>query len=296
MKNFEIVSLMSGLYLVATPIGNLRDISLRAMDVLASVDLILCEDTRVTGKLLKACGIEKKMLPYNDHNADRQRAGTLETLSSGGTVALVSDAGMPLISDPGFKLVRDCLDLGLFVTSIPGANAPLTALQLSGQPSDKFSFLGFMPPKSVARRKLMEEWAAVPGSLIVFETGPRLIESLRDMLTVWGNRPAAVVRELTKLYEESRRDSIENLLRFYEEEGIPKGEIVIVIGAAAAKKFEDGELAVMLNDALEIMGVKEASAKISEQTGVSKKTLYDMAIRVQKGDTYKAGPEDDGEQ
>lgn len=278
MKSFEIVALSPGLYLVATPIGNLRDMTLRALDVLASVDLIVCEDTRVTGKLLNAFGIEKKMLPYNDHNAAIQRGPLLERLGSGGRVALVSDAGMPLISDPGYKLVRDCHDLGIFVTSLPGANAPLTALQLSGQPSDKFCFLGFLPPKKQARQTVMKEWAEAPGTLVVFESGPRLCDSLEDMLEVWGDRPAAVVRELTKMYEESRRGTLSALHDFYEQDGAPKGEIVVVVGPPPARHYDEGQLRHMLAAALETMGVKEASAQVAAQTGISKKTLYDMAL------------------
>lgn len=278
MKKFEIVTLSSGLYLVATPIGNLRDMTLRAMDALASVDFVLCEDTRVTGKLLKAYGISKKMVSYNDHSASKKRSFVLEELSNGGRIALVSDAGMPLISDPGYKLVRDCLDLGIFVTSLPGANAPLAALQLSGLPSDKFSFLGFVPPKSEARKKIMRQWADVPGSLIIFESGPRLIDSLKDMLTVWGDRPAAVVRELTKLYEESRRGSLSELASFYESEGRPKGEIVVVVGAAAVRDYSEDDLKELLNRALETMGMKEASAFVSDETGKSKKILYELAL------------------
>ncbi len=282
MKNFETVSLLPGLYLVATPIGNLRDITLRALDALASVDLIVCEDTRVTGKLLKAFEIEKKMISYNDHNAGRQRSSILETLSNGGRVALVSDAGMPLISDPGYKLVRDCLDLGIYVTTLPGANAPLAALQLSAIPSDKFSFLGFLPPKSEGRRKVMREWENVPGTLILFESGPRLADSLADMLEVWGDRPAAVVRELTKLYEESRRDTLSNLVAFYEEDGAPKGEIVVVVGAAPPKVFDEGALKDKLHQALATMGLKEASAAVAAETGESKKKLYELALAFKK--------------
>lgn len=284
MNNLETVSLSPGLYLVATPIGNLRDITLRALDVLGAVDLIVCEDTRVTGKLLKAFGIEKKLMAYNDHNAARRRGPILETLGSGGRVALVSDAGMPLISDPGFKLVRDCLDLGLFVTTLPGANAPLAALQLSGLPSDKFSFLGFLPPKSEARRKVMNAWTEVPGTLIVFESGPRLIDSLSDMRELWGDRPAAVVREITKIYEESRRDSLSHLIAFYEEGGPPRGEIVVIAGPAAPKERSEDELASLLQEALETMGVKEAAAHVAAQTGESRKKLYELALAFKKND------------
>lgn len=272
----------SGLYIVATPIGNLRDITLRALDVLVSVDLIACEDTRVTGKLLAAYGIDGKMMSYNDHNAARQRGSILEKLGSGGRVALVSDAGMPLVSDPGYKLVRDCIDLGLAVTSLPGANAPLAALQLSGLPSDKFSFLGFPPPKSAARRTLMGDWSAVPGTLVLFETGPRLADSLKDMLAVWGDRPAAVVREITKMYEEARHGTLASLAAFYEESGGPKGEIVIVVGCAGAQSLGDEDLRGLLAEALETRSVREASDFVAGTTGESRKKIYELALRLKK--------------
>ena len=282
MKNFETVSLVSGLYLVATPIGNLRDITLRALDVLASVDIVLCEDTRITGKLLKAFDIKAKLMSYNDHNATKQRGSILEKLSSGGRVALVSDAGTPLVSDPGFKLVRDCIDLGIFVTSLPGANAPLSALQLSGQPSDSFSFLGFLPSKETARIKAMKEWLNTPGSLIMFETSPRLVDSLKNMLEVWGDRQAAVVRELTKLYEESRHDRLSSLIEIYEEEGPPKGEIVIVVGPGEDKVYSREELIVQIFEAMNTMSLKDASAHVAKKTGKPKKEIYQLALSIKK--------------
>lgn len=282
MKSFEPSSLPSGLYIIATPVGNLGDMTNRALGTLAAVDLIICEDTRVTGKLLHAFGIEAKMIVYNDHNADRQRGRVLDILGSGGKVALVSDAGMPLISDPGYKLVRDCLDLGLYVTSLPGANAPLTALQLSGLPSDKFSFLGFMPPKSEGRKKLMREWGGVPGTLLVFESAQRLADSLHDMIEIWGNRPAAVIREMTKMHEETRRGTLSGLLEYYRQEGAPKGEIVIVVGAALPAEYSDDILEKMLEKALVSMSLKQAASFLAEQTGEPRKRLYEMALRLKK--------------
>lgn len=270
----------AGLYLVATPIGNLRDMTLRAVDVLGAVDLVLCEDTRMTGKLLQAHGIRARQLDvYNDHTADRMRPKILEQLASGRSIALVSDAGMPLISDPGFKLVRDVQDLGLPVTSLPGANAVLTALQLSGLPTDKFSFLGFLPPKDKARRDMLHDWAAVPGTLVVYETAPRLIDSLTAMAAVFGpKRIAAVTRELTKMFEEVRRDTLENLIRHYGENGAPKGEIVIVIAPPERKVYDDAALEGLLRDALAAHSVKDAAALVADKTGMARKTLYDLAL------------------
>lgn len=271
----------AGLYLVATPIGNLRDMTLRAIDILGAVDLVLCEDTRMTGKLLQAHGIKaRQMEVYSDHTADRMRPKILEQLASGRSIALVSDAGMPLISDPGFKLVRDVQDLGLPVTSLPGANAVLTALQLSGLPTDKFCFLGFLPPKDKARRDVLSEWAEVPGTLVVYEAAPRLIDSLSAMADIFGKkRLAAVTRELTKMFEEVRRDTLENLILYYAETGAPKGEIVIVIAPPEKKAYDDAALETLLLQALaEGNGVRDAAAAVAEKTGMPRKTLYDMAL------------------
>jgi 16S rRNA (cytidine1402-2'-O)-methyltransferase len=272
--------LKPGLYIVATPIGNMADISVRALDILNAADLVVCEDTRVSGKLLSYYGIKAELMAYNDHNADRKRGPILERLDEGGIVALISDAGTPLISDPGFKLVRTCYERGVHVTSLPGANAPLTALQLSGLPSDKFSFLGFMPPKQAARRKVFEEWRGVPSSLLIFESAPRLVDTLRDILCVLGDRDVAVVREMTKLFEESRRAPVSALVDFYEAQGAPKGEIVIVIAPGGAQQFSDDDLRVMLQKALKTMGTKEAAAAVAEQTGQKRKGLYALALEI----------------
>lgn len=275
----ESVPLPPGLYLVATPIGNLRDMTLRALDVLAGVDVVLCEDTRVTAKLLHAHGLRVPRLEvYSDHSADRMRPKVLKELSAGARIALVSDAGMPLISDPGYKLVRDAQDLGLPVTSLPGANAVLTAVQLSGLPSDKFCFLGFLPPKSAARQAVLREWAHVPGTLVVYETGPRLIDSLGDMLAVLGPRDCAVARELTKMFEEVRRDSLPNLISAYQVDGAPKGEIVIVIAPPQSVEWSAADIDAALRKAMENMSLKDAAAYVAEQSGVAKKKIYDRAL------------------
>lgn len=276
--------LTSGLYLVATPIGNLRDITLRALDVLGAADLVVCEDTRVTAGLMTAHGLKKKLLSYNDHNADQRRPEILERLAAGESVALVSDAGTPLISDPGFRLVRDCLDLGYGVTAIPGPSAPLAALQLSGLPTDRFVFMGFLPPKSGARQKIFQEWARVSATLIFFETAPRLTDSLRDMVAVLGaGRPAAVVREITKMFEESRRGALDQLLSIYEEEGPPKGEIVIVVGPPAAEqKAAPQDIEDMIRAALARMSVRDAAAYVAEATGHPKKDIYERALVLAK--------------
>lgn len=284
MKTLAPVPLPAGLYLIATPIGNLRDITLRALEVLAGVDVIACEDTRMTGKLLDAHGIKApKLIVYNDHNADASRKGILDMLAQGKRIALVSDAGTPLISDPGYKLVRDAQDLGLNVTSLPGANALLTALQLSAQPTDKFSFLGFLPAKEKARQDVLKEWRDVPGTLVTYETGPRLIDSLSDMAKILGaDRPAAVTRELTKMYEEVRRDTLVNLVKHYEEAGEPKGEIVIVIGPGERVEVTEDAINARLTELLKDLSVRDASAQVADEMGIPKKQAYEFAIILQK--------------
>jgi 16S rRNA (cytidine1402-2'-O)-methyltransferase len=270
-------SMASGLYLVATPIGNLGDITLRALDVLAACERVICEDTRVTGKLLGYFGIKKPMLPYNDHNADRQRAAVMGMLREGAMVAFVSDAGMPLVSDPGYKLVRECVEAGITVTSVPGANAPLTALQLSALPSDAFCFIGFLPNKTAARKKVLNEWKSVQVSLIAFEAGPRLRDSLSDILDVLGDRDVAVARELTKLHEEVARGKISDLIVSYRD-APPKGEIVLVIGCGTAAVMTEAEIKAALKAALKTLSTKEAAAHVAKISGKPRKEIYNLAL------------------
>ncbi len=278
------VSLKAGLYIVATPIGNLRDISLRALDVLKAADTIICEDTRVTRKLLNAYNIRGRLQSYNDHSDEGRREAVLSLLEEGKVVALVSDAGMPLISDPGYKLVRECAERSLYTTTLPGASAPLAALQLSAFPSDRFSFLGFLPNKSGARQKLLGHWAEVETTLMAFEAAPRLIAALKDIEAVLGARDVAIVREITKLYEEARRGSARELITHYEEHGLPKGEIVIVIAPPEAKEFSEDDLIDMIRDALKTMKNKDAARFVAEKTGVKKSDLYNIALSVSKDD------------
>src|SRR5882672_11089852 len=222
--------LVAGLYLVATPIGHLRDISLRALDVLAAADAIACEDTRVTRKLLDRYGIATPLTPYHDHNAKQARPKLLARIADGAAIALVSDAGTPLVSDPGYKLVRAARAAGHVVTAVPGASAVLAALSVAGLPSDRFAFEGFLPPKQAARRTRIAELARVPATLILFESGPRLAAALTDLATLLGPREAAICRELTKMHEEVRRGDLAELARHYASVAEPRGEIVIVIG------------------------------------------------------------------
>jgi 16S rRNA (cytidine1402-2'-O)-methyltransferase len=268
-----------GLYLVATPIGHAQDLTLRARELLSRVDAVACEDTRVTAKLLMLHGIRAPLVAYHEHNAERMRPVLLARLRAGEAIALVSDAGTPLISDPGYKLVREAAAEGLPVTALPGASAVLTALILSGLPSDRFLFAGFLPAKATARRATLTELKNVPATLIWFETGPRLAASLGDAADILGDRPAAVARELTKLHEEVRRDTLPALAAHYEAAGAPKGEIVVVAGPpspAAAPSADDVD--AQLHAALRRSGVREAAETVAAATGLPRRQLYARAL------------------
>jgi 16S rRNA (cytidine1402-2'-O)-methyltransferase len=273
----------AGLHIVATPIGNAADITLRALDVLRGADLIACENTRVTGILLARYEIGTRRLAYNDYNAERVRPVLLERLRRGERIALVSDAGTPLVSDPGYKLVRAAIAEDLPVTIVPGASAPLAALALSGLPSDRFLFAGFLPSRSAARRHELAELAAVPATLILFESARRLGEALVDMAAVLGDRPAAVAREMTKRFEEVRRGSLAALAAHYQEAGPPKGEIVIVIGPPASAPAKDEAAAAatlddMLRDALAGASLRDAAASVAIASGLPRRAVYARAL------------------
>ncbi len=272
-----------GLYLVATPIGNLGDITLRALEVLRGVALVACEDTRVTGKLLAAYGISARLSPYHEHNAERARPKLLAELARGAAIALVSDAGTPLVSDPGHKLVGEALALGLPVTAVPGASAVLTALALSTLPSERFLFAGFLPAKAGQRRKTLAELASVKATLVLFETAPRLANSLADMAELLGERRAAVARELTKLYEEVRRGPLAELARHYREAGPPKGELVVVVGPPKAKEPPDAAmLDRMLEAALAEASLRDAAERVAAASGLARRRVYARALELAK--------------
>jgi 16S rRNA (cytidine1402-2'-O)-methyltransferase len=275
----------AGLYLVATPIGNLDDITLRALKLLKSADLIACEDTRMTGKLLSLLGIQGTTLtPYHEHNAERARPALLARLREGAAVALVSDAGTPLVSDPGYRLVRDCLAEGLRVTSLPGPSAAITALQLSGLPCDRFLFAGFLPVKTGAKRQALAELAAVPASLLFYESPRRLADSLGAMAEVLGARDAAVARELTKLYEEVRRGSLAELAAHYAAAGPPKGEVVVAVGPPAEAPATAGaDLDAALLRAMAESSLRDAAAIVATATGLPKRQVYARAVALQGG-------------
>jgi 16S rRNA (cytidine1402-2'-O)-methyltransferase len=270
----------AGLYVVATPIGNLEDITLRALATLRSVDTVACEDTRVTAKLFARHAIRAPLVPYHEHNAERMRPLLLERLRRGESVALVSDAGTPLVADPGFKLVRAAIAEGLAVTTLPGASAALAALVLSGLPSDRFFFAGFLPAKETARRRALAELRGVPATLIFFESAPRLAAALADMASTLGERDAAVARELTKLYEEVRRGTLGDLAVHYAAASPPRGEIVIVVAPphAEAAGVSDDAVAGALRSALATMSLKDASAAVAAATGLSRREIYARAL------------------
>lgn len=270
--------LTAGLYIVATPIGNLGDLSPRATDILAAADVIACEDTRVTGKLLKRYGIDTKMVPYHDHSSPGARAGIIERLESGKTVALVSDAGTPLISDPGYRLVRDAVDAGLYVTAAPGPSSPMTALVLSGLPTDRFLFAGYLPPKDKARRDTLSEFASVRATLVFLESPKRLASSIATMADVLGDRAAAVAREMTKLHEEIRRGSLSDLAELYANMPAPKGEAVVVIAPPGDTVATPVDLDAMLSEALGTMSVRDAAATVAAATGIARKEVYTRAL------------------
>ena len=275
--------LAPGLYVTATPIGNARDITLRALDVLRAADLIAAEDTRVTAKLLAIHGISKPLAAYNDHNAARERPRLLGRLRDGARIALVSDAGTPLVSDPGFKLVREAIQEGLSVHAIPGASAALTGLVLSGLPSDRFLFAGFLPSKTGERQAVLQELKSVHATLIFFESGPRLAESLKDMAQVLGVRNGAVTREMTKLFEEVRRGTLTDLARAYEKEAAPKGEVTLLVSPPLAAEIDFAAMDAALTAALAFMPLKPASEMIADLTGVSRKTVYTRGLAKKNG-------------
>jgi 16S rRNA (cytidine1402-2'-O)-methyltransferase len=271
-------SLPAGLYIVATPIGNLGDITVRAADVLARCDAVACEDTRVTRKLIQHLGLAKPLWRYDDHASDEDRARLLETMQ-GEAVALVSDAGTPLVSDPGYRLVRDARAAGVPVTSLPGPSAPIVALTLAGLPSDRFLFAGFLPPKDKARRDTLAELAGVRATLVFFETAPRLAKSLAAIAEALPGRQVAVARELTKLHEECRTGSAGELIAHYAAHP-PRGEIVLLVGPPVEQAADAGHADTLLLEALMTEKPSQAAALVAKATGLDRKQLYARALEM----------------
>jgi 16S rRNA (cytidine1402-2'-O)-methyltransferase len=268
-----------GLYIVATPIGNLGDVSRRAIETLSGCAVVACEDTRVTGKLLHHLGIKRPLRRYDDHASDAAREALLGEMTRG-AVALVSDAGTPLISDPGYRLVREARARGIAVTTIPGASALVAALTLAGLPTDRFLFAGFLPNKDKARGDVLAELAAVPATLVFYETGPRLVASLEAMARIMPGREIAVARELTKLHEECRTGAAEELAAHYTAHP-PRGEIVLLAGPpGAAEKPGEADVDAELLAALADLPVSKAAALVAKKHGLDRKALYARALEL----------------
>lgn len=270
-----------GLYLVATPIGNMGDITFRAVETLRAADCVACEDTRVTGKLMTRLGLDRPLFSYHEHNAEKAGPELVARLKQGAIVALVSDAGTPLVSDPGYRLVQACVAEGIAVTALPGASAALTALQLSGLPTDRFLFAGFLPNKATARRTALRELADVPATLVFYESPNRLGESLADMVAVLGDRDAAVARELTKLHEEVARGDLFSLAARYADSP-PKGEVVVVVAPPSAGPApSEADLESRLRTA--VAGgarIKDAAALVAAETGFPRRDVYALALKL----------------
>ncbi len=274
--------LAHGLYIVATPIGNAADITLRALDILTRADVIACEDTRVTGKLLKMHGIQHgKLISYHEHNASRAGPRLMEHLNSGEIVALVSDAGTPMINDPGYRLAELCRDAGIPVQAAPGASAVTNALVLAGLPTDRFMYCGFAPPKQGKRRTWLGDIAQTNATLVFLESPQRLAASLADMADILGARPACVLREMTKMFEEARHGTLDELARHYESEGAPKGEVTLVVGAPEAAGAPDaGDIDARLRTLLQTDSVREASSRVAAETGIARRDAYNRALAI----------------
>ena len=282
---FSARPLEPGLHVVATPIGNLRDITIRAIETLAAAHVVACEDTRVTRRLVDHFGIAVPLLPYHEHNAAEMRPKLLARLEAGEAVALCSDAGTPLVSDPGFKLVEAARATDLAVVPVPGPSAVMAALVAAALPTDAFFFDGFLPAKTVGRRARARALAGVPGSLVFFETGPRLAASLADLAAELGDRPAAVCRELTKAHEEIRSASLPALAVHYAAAAEPKGEIVLVIGPPGeAPPPPADDVDAMLRTALAGQSVKDAASAVAAATGLARRELYQRALELARSD------------
>jgi 16S rRNA (cytidine1402-2'-O)-methyltransferase len=276
---FEAETIAPGLYVVATPIGNLGDITIRALATLAAADTVLCEDTRTSGKLMERFAIKAKLLPYHEHNAQKVRPAILERLKQGATIALISDAGMPLVSDPGYRLVKEAAEQGIPVTVCPGPSAVLTGLALSGLPTDRFTFAGFMPQKQGERRKLFAEFEKIRSTLVVFESPHRIIDTLRDLETALPNRAIAVTRELTKLHEEVLRGTASEIAETLSARPSVKGEITLIIGPPGEEEaVSDDVLDHAIAQAVDTMPASKAASEIAKRFNLNRSDIYQRIL------------------
>ena len=270
-----------GLYLAATPIGNLADVTLRVLAVLARADVICCEDTRHSRTLLAHYGIDRPLRAYHEHNAEAERPDLIRQLKAGRRIALISDAGTPLISDPGYKLVRDCVAEGIAVVALPGASAVLAALTVSGLPTDAFHFAGFLPAKSSQRRTRLDELSRLPATLIVFESPGRLADTLAEMASSFGERNVVVARELTKRFEEIKRGTAAELSA-WAAAGDVRGEIVLLVAPPLARETTEAEIEAELTERLADMSLKEASRQVADRLGVPRSRAYELGLALKK--------------
>jgi 16S rRNA (cytidine1402-2'-O)-methyltransferase len=281
LRGLLAVPLPAGLYIVATPIGNLADITLRALAALVRADVLYCEDTRHSRVLLAHYSISRPTRPYHEHNAERERPRVLAELAAGKSVAVISDAGTPLISDPGYKLVRAAIAGGHSVTSLPGPSAVPAALAAAGLATDAFLFAGFLPPRRKARRERLAELKGVPATLVFFEAPSRLGETLADIAAMLDNREAAVARELTKVHEEMRRGSPSELALWVAETE-PRGEIVVLVGPPAEKQVSDETILGRLETLLATMSLRDAARTVAEELNVARSRVYHLGLSLKQ--------------
>ncbi len=274
--SFDAARLQPGLYIVATPIGNLGDMTVRALATLAAADAVLCEDTRVTPKLLERYGIRAKLISYHEHNAAKLQPGIIDRLKAGEALALVSDAGMPLVSDPGQRLVAGCIEAGVMVTTVPGASAVLSALALSGLASEPFSFLGFLPAKAGERKRLLAQFLATPATLICFESPHRIIDTLKELTELAPSRSISMAREITKLHEEVLRGLASEVADTLSARDSVKGEVTLVIGPPSddERVVSEADIEAAIDAALQGMSASQAAAHVAKSLDLPKKDIY----------------------
>ena len=282
---FDAESLAPGLYVVATPIGNLGDITVRALATLAAAETVLCEDTRTSGKLMERFAIKTKLSPYHEHNAQKVRPAILERLQQGAAIALISDAGMPLVSDPGYRLVKEAVELGLPVTACPGPSAVLTGLALSGLPTDRFLFAGFVPQKQGERKRLFAEFEKLKATLIFFESPHRIVETLQDLGLALPGRQIAVTRELTKLHEEVLRGSAHEIAETLAARPAVKGEITLIVGPPLEDEaVSDEVLAEAIAVAIQVMPASKAASEIAKRFNLNRSDIYQLILTMKGQD------------